>query len=71
MTINVSITAEFALRPLFFVHEDQEQIIFLLVETFTYLSVAESFKKKSQTVARVAVWEKIDALMTDPSAKKN
>ena len=31
---------------LFFVHEDQEQIIFLLVETFTYLSVAESFKKK-------------------------
>lgn len=48
MTINVSITAEFALRPLFFVHEDQEQIIFLLVETFTYLSVAESFKKKNQ-----------------------
>ena len=46
MTINVSITTEFALRLLFFVHEDQEQIIFLLVETFTYLSVAESFKKK-------------------------
>ena len=43
MIINFTITTEFASRSLFFVYEDQGQIIFLLFETFNCLSVAASF----------------------------
>ena len=43
MIITFTITTEFASRSLFFVYEDQGQIIFLLFETVNCLSVAASF----------------------------
>ena len=54
-----------SLRPLFFVYEDREQIISLIVETFKRLSIAG----QKLNVAVQDLWSKVDAIMTDGVTK--
>jgi len=50
------------LRPLFFAYEDRDQITKLIVETFFRLAVTQ------KTTAK-ALWEKVNAFMTDAATK--
>ena len=56
---------EFELRPIFFAHEDREQISLLLVETMKRLAVAAT----SSDLPAKKLWENLYAIMTDSVSK--
>ena len=54
----------YCLRALFFAHENREQIVKLITETFTRLSVATGDRMTTKLL-----WEKLYAIMTDAVTK--
>ena len=55
---------EYVLRVLFFAYEDRKQIIELLVEPYSSLSVATSVDKQ-ENITPAVLWEITNAIMTD------
>ena len=59
---------EFVLRPIYFAYEDRQQIVNLLMETYTRLSVPATVSKGNEVTPR-QLWENTDSLMTDSVTK--
>ena len=59
---------EYVLRALFFAYEDRKQIIELLVEPYSSLSVATSVDKQ-ENITPGLLWERTNAIMTDSVLK--
>ena len=58
----------FNLRPIFFSHEDRENIANILVETYERLAIAASVSKKIE-VTSTKLWENTTAFMSDSPTK--
>ena len=68
LIMNFSDGQRFRLRPIFFAHEDRDNIVRLIIETYDRLALAATIMS-TKSVSSLYLWKMTNSIMTDAGSK--